>query len=309
LTIASAVLALVAPALLGVLAGAVRLYPEPSAAVDPLNRYALYVAFPALLAQALLGADLVVPSSPGFWLLVPGVLAICAAAARKLVRREAPTLGLILSFGNIAFLGFPIVEQTLGPRAMPIASFAVVIHVLLAITVGPTLLLRWSGQSGGGAQVLSRLRRHPLLWAPIAALAARALPEVAREALAVVLTPLGRSAPPVSLFLLGLYLHAHGERARRLDRADLVHVVGKVVVMPAVTLGLAWVMRQVGAIEPLEAQVLAVLSAMPAAITTFAMAHEHGVGAEQTSRAVVGTSLASTVAIPLTVLAARALLG
>jgi predicted permease len=300
-----AALSLAAPVVLGAVAGATRLFPSPEGTIASLNRYALYIAFPPLVAQGLLASELSFPSSPGFWLLIPTVLAATALSGRLLLPRHAPTLALILAFGNVAYLGLPIVEQVLGPTAMPVASLAVAMHILFATTAGPLLLLRWSHTHGrGAASVLGRVLRQPLLWAPSLALAARSLPSPAREALATVITPIGRSAAPVALFLLGLYLHTHRDRARRLDVGDAVHVAWKVVLMPALTLGLCLALRHAEAIGVVEARVLTVLSAMPAAVTTFVMAHEYGVGAERTSRAVVATSLASLLAIPLTVWAA-----
>lgn len=299
-----AALSLAAPVILGWITGAMRLFPEPASALDPINRYALYVAFPPLVAQGLLASEVAFPSSIGFWLLVPVVLAITAIAARAIVPTHAPTLALILAFGNVAFLGLPVIEQVLGPIAMPIASLAMALHVLLAITVGPLLLLRWSDTRGGAASVLRRVARQPLLWAPIVALAARALPLEAREALVAVITPLGRSAAPVALFLLGLYLHVNRARVQRLDAGDVVHVAWKNALMPAITLGLAIGLRELDAIEVLEARVLVVLASMPAAITTFSMAHDYGVGAERTSRAVVATSIAAIVTVPISVWAA-----
>src|SRR5690606_29600915 len=83
----------------------------------------------------------------------------------------------------------------------------------------------------------------------------------------------------VALFLLGLYLFAHRARLRRVDAGDAAHVAFKGLLMPALTFAAAWALVRLGALEPLEARTLCILSAMPAAITTFSMAHEHGVGA------------------------------
>lgn len=309
MTLLWAALSLAAPVVLGVLSGAARLFGDPRGAIDPLNRYALYVAFPPLVAQGLLASELAMPTTPGFWLLVPVVLALTTLSARALLPKQAPTIALILAFGNVAFLGLPVIEQVLGPAAMPTASLAMALHVLLAITVGPLLLLRWSGAHGGLRSVLGRVARQPLLWAPIIALAARALPTPARDALATVITPLARSAAPVALFLLGLYLYVNRDEARRVDRGDLAHVSWKIVLMPALTFALSRVLLNAGLILALEAQVLTILSAMPAAVTTFSMAHDYGVGADRTSRAVVVTSVASALTLPLTVWAALRWLG
>lgn len=294
-----AALALLVPVLLGGLAGIARLFDVPDRAVDHLNRFALYFAFPALVFAGQLDAHGALPRSPGFWILVPVALAIGALTGRALFASEASTLALIVAFGNVAYLGLPVVERVLGEDAMPVASLAVAIHVTLALSVGPFLLLRWSGEKAGLRESLGRLARQPLLWAPIAGLAARGLPAEGRELLSAVATPIGKSAAPVALFLLGLYLHTHKDRLARLEGADAVHVLFKLVLYPALSFGLARALVHFDWLTLPEAQVLCLLSTMPAAITTFAITQQLGVGAQRTSRAIVATTVASALTIPL----------
>jgi predicted permease len=297
-------IALITPVVLGFLAGSLRLFREPDRAIDPLNAYALYIAFPALVCGGLASATLELPTTPGFWLVVPAVLAITVGAARIVLRSHAATITLMLAFGNVAYLGLPLVERTLGESALPTASLAVAIHVLLAMTIGTFLFYRWSGAAQAPLQ---RVLRQPLLWAPIVGLAARLLPESARPILDALLGPLGRSAGPVALFLLGLYLYAHKDEVRRVDAADLWHALFKLGVLPALTFGLVYALRARGWIEPMEARVLFLLSAMPAAITTFSMARDAGRGEERVSRAIVLTTVVSALTIPLALWLSRAL--
>ncbi|MEQ9075920.1 MAG: AEC family transporter [Sandaracinaceae bacterium] len=299
-----AALALGAPILLGASAGAVRLFPDPNAAVDHLNRYALYFAFPALVFRGLVDADFALPTEPGFWLLIPLVLAVSALTVRALFPEEAPTLALIVAFGNVAYLGLPVVERVLGEDALGLAAVAVAVHVTLALSVGPLLLLRWSGRGDGFAESAKALARQPLLWAPVAGLAVHALPGDARSLLDTMLVdtviePLGRSAAPVALFLLGLYLFTQRARLRRIEGGDVVHLGVKLLFLPALSFGVAFGFHSVGWLTPAQAQVLCLLAAMPAAITTFAISQQLGVGAERTSRAIVATSVLSIVTIPV----------
>ncbi|HJL17535.1 MAG TPA: AEC family transporter [Sandaracinaceae bacterium LLY-WYZ-13_1] len=298
LTLAAA--ALVAPVFLGVGAGLARLFADPDAAVDHLNRYALYFAFPALVFHGLVAADYTLPDEPGFWLLVPAALAVTALAGRLGAPRQAGTLAQMVAFGNVAYLGLPVVERVLGEASLPAASLAVAVHVTLALSVGPVLLLRWSDAGGSVRATVSRAARQPLLWAPIVGLAARLLPRDVRAVLDALADPIGRSAAPVALFLLGLYLHHHRSRMRHLGGADALHVAMKLLVLPAVTFAGAWALHRVGWLHVPEAQILCLLSAMPAAITTFAIAQQLGVGAAQTSRAIVATTLAAAATVPLT---------
>jgi predicted permease len=85
---------------------------------------------------------------------------------------------------------------------------------------------------------------------------------------------------------------------RRLGAADALHVAVKLLGLPAVTFAGAWLFHRVQWLDVREAQVLCLLSTMPAAITTFAIAQQLGVGTARTSRAIVATTLASVAAIP-----------
>jgi malonate transporter and related proteins len=292
-------LALALPLAIGWICGALKLFGDPSAAIDPLNRYALYVAFPALVCAGLMDRALAFPSSIGFWAIVPIAFAAVAILARLLARRQSPTIALVCAFGNVAYLGLPVVERALGEDALPIASLAVAIHVVIALTIGPLLLLRWSGGQTDLRALSIRVLKQPLVWAPIAGLALRLAPAAARDTIAAVLAPIGQSAAPVALVLLGLYLHTHRERMRKIDLGDLAHVLFKLALLPAATIGLALLFHRASMLTTGEAQVLVVLSAMPAAITTFSIAHDVRTGAERTSRAIVLTTLFSAIAIPI----------
>ena len=85
-------------------------------------------------------------------------------------------------------------------------------------------------------------------------------------------------------------------------------MVLKLVLMPALTFGLAVGAATMGWLTLLQAQVLCLLSTMPAAITTFAIAQELSTGREQTARAIVLTTTVGAVTIPFAAWVARSLL-
>jgi len=285
------------PVGLGVLAGATRRFVDPDHAVGVLNRYALLFAFPALVFHSLLSSTEGLPRSPGFWLLVPAVWLSCVGLGRWLRPAVAGPLALGLGFGNVAYLGLPVVGSVLGADALSRASVAVSVHLVLGLSVGPALLLRWgeTDRVASPAQVL----RQPLFWAPFLGFAGRLLPAPALELCAALALPLARSAAPVALFLLGLYLHTHRARLRRLDGADLGIVAAKVVLLPVLTLGAAWALVDAGWLRPADAQIFVLLAAMPAAIATFSLARELGTGQDRMGRAVVASTIASMATIPL----------
>ncbi|MEM1414352.1 MAG: AEC family transporter [Myxococcota bacterium] len=301
--LALAVLGLLVPVLLGAFAGATKRMRDPEGAIDALNVYALRFGFPALITRGLMTTEAGLPSDPGFWLLVPLVYAACLAVVWLTARKVAGTLALILGFGNVAYLGLPLVQAALGDDALALAAVAVPLHLVIGLSIGPALLVRFGG--GEGAMRWRPILTQPLLWAPFVGALLRVLPEDAKVLLEALLAPVAKSAGPVALFLLGLYLHRHRDRARRIDGWDLVHVVMKLALMPALTLGLAWAFVRAGWLEASAAQVLVLLAMMPAAITTFSLAHDLDVGTTRVGRAIVTTSLLSAGVIPLGVWIAR----
>lgn len=294
-------LRLAAPAVLGVVAGWRQLFASPRAAIDALNTYALTIGFPALVASGLVDSELALPSQLAFYGLWPAALLVSLAVVAAIGGAHRGTLGLVAAFGNVAYLGLPLALATLGESMAGAASLAVTVHVTLSVTVGPLVLERWSVTDGDPpslAALLGRVARLPLAWAPLFGLAVRGLPDVAREEIAALLGPLAASAAPVALFLLGLYVWEERRRLARIDGPVLLHVAVVLGVVPAVALALGWGAVAAGWLAPELAELHVLLAAMPAGITTFAIAHRAGVGSERVAGAIVGTTLVAGLAIP-----------
>ncbi len=284
---------------LGALAGRTRLFRDDEPATEALSRYVLYVAFPALVAAQVVDPSFVVPREPAFYLAVPLVFGATLALAALTAREHVGTVALVVGFGNVAFVGLPVVEATLGPSALPLASLAVALHVAVGLTLGPYVLLRAAGRATTRGAIARRLATQPLFWAPLAGVAMRWLPDAAREALVTLATPFGRSASPVALFVLGLYLYGLRDRLRSIDRGDVAHVGLKLLAQPALTFALCLACRQAGWLDVSQARVLTLLAAMPAAVSCFVIAHELETRAERVARTVLTTCLAATITVPL----------
>jgi len=289
-------LELALPAVVGALCGALGLFRDPHAAVSVLNRYALYIGFPALVARGLLLPSTSIPPEPAFWLLWPAVLGLTLLLCRG---GRRPAVGLGVTFGNVAYLGLPYVLAVMGESMAGPAALAVAVHVTGAVTVGPLLLARASGQSRSAADVIRSVARLPLFWAPWVGLSLRQAPLGVREVAGTALAPFAGSAAAVALFLLGLHVFVERGRMRGLGRAVLGLVGARMVLTPLVMFAAAWVCVQAGWLGPRLAGLHVVLAAMPLAITTFSMAHDAGVQSERVAGAVVSSSLLAAVMLPL----------
>ncbi|MBV1857068.1 MAG: hypothetical protein KUG77_01560, partial [Nannocystaceae bacterium] len=228
---------LATPAFVGAACGALRLFPDPRAAVAVLNRYALYIGFPALVARGLLLPSAFIPDQPAFWLLWPVALTLLLFGVP---RARDSAVGLGMTFGNVAYLGLPYVLSVMGEAMAGPAALAVAVHVTGAVTVGPVLLARASGTSGGAFAVARRIARQPLFWAPVIGLWMRAGTVGLRTAAADVLQPFAASAAVVALFLLGLHVFTERARVRSIGAMVFGLVAARMLLAPALVLGLAW---------------------------------------------------------------------
>jgi malonate transporter and related proteins len=303
------VLAAVAPLILAVLAGALfgalRLFPDPNAAIAALNRLCLYLAFPALIFAGVYEAELAVAAAPGFVVasVLPSLvlLGLVALVTRKPSVRERlgpdtrAAFGIGSMLGNIAYLGIPISAALVGPQALGLASVAAALHIVLSIPLGSWVLLRWGRREpdiAPTANPLALIVRQPLVWAPILAVLAQLL--VPARIVAPLLPPakwIGAAASPVALVMIGLYLHTHRRELVRLRWADAALIGAKLVVLPALAFAAVWIGLRLGWLELDAARVVVVQAAMPTAITAFALAEEYGVGRAPLVRAIVAGTL------------------
>jgi predicted permease len=312
----AAALALLLPLAVGWMLGAVRLFPSPDAAVGVLNRFALYVGFPLLIVVGIADRGFSIPSEPGFWLAVPAA-ALLATGALWLLGLAIPALRpargpLVLTtvWGNVAYIGLPVVAAVLGKGLLGVAALAVALHVLVSMLLGPTLLLTWSGSADGGAalrRAIARVARQPLAWSPLVGLLLRLLPADLLEATVTVIGPLAATAGPVALVLIGLFLHTHRARLR-LEPLAGMHVAAKLVGLPLATAAVVVPLTGLELMTPTQAQLLLLLSAMPTAISTFALAVEFDVARERVAVAVVASTALSALWIPAVVWGLAALL-
>lgn len=277
------------------------------AAMRVLNRYALYVAFPALIFAELTNPALTLPSGPNFYVthaaafaLQLAVLAALASVAGRVLGRPGVAPGPVMltgAYGNIAYLGIPFCAAVLGDGAAGIAALSASLHVTLGVGFGPWLLVAKSDNGGGALMVsLRRIARLPLVWAPLVAVTCRWLPEPVIDPLRATVSPVGASAGPVAMFMLGLYLHAEPWRGVWTDGALWGVAAAKLCVYPAVFAVLVVWIFPVGVMEQ---NVMILQAGMPTALTTFALASELGTGQCTAAGAIVLTTLLSLVTLPI----------
>lgn len=296
----AAVLGLLGAILLGAIASGARLLGDRDAAIGALNALGIRVAFPALvvvsIARASSATGLVWSIGPLALVLTLGLVTVLRLASPTL-RRHAGVVALVVSFGNVAYLGVPLATALFGEDRAGDIAVAATAHVAIAVTAGPILLARFGGSRGGASW--KRALVQPLFLSLVVGLALRFVPAVVRDVPLALLGPIGSTAAPIGAFVLGAYLERHRGTLVRLDAGVLLASTARLVVVPSIALGLAWWARSRGTIDGDDVRLVVLLAAMPAAISTFAIAHDEGHGEDDAVAAIVLTTLAALVTVPL----------
>lgn len=298
-------LPLIAPAALGFLCGALRLFADYRAAAAVLNRYALYVAFPVLVLGSLLRGQVTLPKDPPFYLAHVVMFAIvysCFMVASrfsgtvKQVFRPGVFAGF---FGNIGYLGIPLGAQILGNDALPLVALTASIHIFLCMTMGLSSLMIAGGQQMDWRDAVRSVAMQPLVWAPVVGILAKAYGGSWATQVYMPFHAVGMSAAPVGLFIVGMYLHAYRGVVLKLEPSMVMLAVCKLVLMPLLFGPLAWMLFAQGLITGLEARIMVLMAALPTAVSAFSVAHEHSVQEEMVARVIVLTTALSLVTLPL----------
>lgn len=297
-------------------AGALSLFSSTRDAIRVLNRYSLYIAAPLLIFAGMVDPALSLPLRPGFYLahvfaLAFGLVFVLLLMPVRALRPHAGTLALAVAYGNITFLGIPVLHRAFGEEALGLAALSSGIHTILAMSIGPALFLLWnqrdSKQALGGGAVFGRLIRQPLVWAPILGVIARVFGPSVQQVMFDYAMVIGVSAGPAAIFMLGLYFWEQRETLGRIRVPAVAAVTLKLLVLPVVTLGVLLALRPFFEITPLESTIILCQSAMPTAITTYSLAEEFDNDRETVATAAILSAVVSIGTLPLVMSAAETL--
>ena len=214
-------------------------------------------------------------------------LALAYAVGTFVLRLPRPSVGALMNvsaLGNTGYLGLPFAVAVFGFDALPNAvAYDALVSAVALVTVGFSV-----GAAFGTAAERPRdrlrafLTRNPPLWATLAGLLAPSAlapgwAVTASQVLVVLILPLG-------FFAVGVILAAEAEEGALpfpppLDAPVACAVALKLLVLPAVVLGLSRALVEVPDTYPIQA-------AMASAINTIVIAHAYGLDRRLTAAAI-----------------------
>ncbi len=228
-----------------------------------------------------------------------GVLVGLAAAwgwyrLRPTAPRTTGALLLAAAFGNVTYLGLPVLDSAFGPWARSVAiEYDLFACTPLLLTVG-ILIARSHGRAGNGDHPFKELATVPALWAAMAAVGLNALEVPIPAVLGDGMVRLAGGVVPLMLIAIGLALEWPKEWAGRIP-AVLPVLLIRFGLAPLVVWGAAAVAGLEGGL--LGAVVLE--AAMPSMVLGVVICDRYGLDTGLYAMTVTLSTAASAVMLPL----------
>ena len=264
-----------------------------STATDSLNRFAVYLALPALMFGAMSKITPEQTRQVGFALAFACGIAVTFACGFALSRwrgrsvASASIEGLDAGYSNVGFMGIPLCLLVFGPSSLPAAIIATLftacVLFLFAIVVIESDLRKGASTLRTLGKALLSLFYNPLLVAPLAGLCVGLTGVALPAPIERFATILGGAASPCALICIGLFLAQ--EPVVSGDTVSVGALVAmKLVLQPAVTALFAFYVFDVPAVW---AKAAVLLSALPIGSGPFTIAKLYGLQAGVTSGAIL----------------------
>jgi len=254
------------------------------------NQYLFYLALPALTIVKISDTSF---SGLGLDFIALNILPILAAMllvygcwkAGLLDWQSARLMIIVAGLGNTVYIGFPVVSMSLGPENIGYAAIAASLQNVFIFTFGFFFM---GTVCGGACPPISFKRlvlKNAILWSSIAGLfisfAGIKIPGLIYN----LMTDIGRTTLPLSLFTIGLSLYGK-ELGANLGKVVWISVL-KMAIIPAACVALAVILGFKGTIS----KVVFLESAMPVAVLNYVIAKEFEFDADLVSQSIVFSTL------------------
>jgi predicted permease len=271
----------------------------PDTARRTLSAVVYYLLLPALVLGAMWRVPLTIDMAKISAIAVTDVLVGLTLAwawcrVCRLERKSAGALMLAAGFGNVTYLGLPVLEASLGPWTRAVAvQYDLFGCTPLLFTVGILIAQRY-GTGGPGESPLRTLVQSPPLWTAAVALLLNAAAVPLPAWLGDVLERLAAGVAPLMLLVVGLSLVFTGELRTQLPSLLPVTAI-QLVLMPLLIWGQTTVIGISG-----NLQVALVLeAAMPSMVLGIVLSERYGLDTGRYAQAVTVTTLASMATLPV----------
>ncbi len=223
-----------------------------------------------------------------------GFLIIAAIVLTKLLRVPYEDVGLyrfMILFGNVAFVGYPVLSAVLGNDALFFAAILNLPFNILVFTLGITFITHGTDQH---QKLELKVFLNPGLIATVIGLilffASIQLPTFVNELLADV----GDMTTPLSLLVIGASLYGVDIRSIFKKRMIFIFSFIKLIIIPTLLAIILWL----AGVDTMIASVVIILSGMPMAANAVILCQEYDTHVMESSEAVFVSTLLLGVSLP-----------
>jgi predicted permease len=269
--------------------------------IDILNKYALWIGFPALVINSLSRLEII--DGPVTQLVIYNSLFIVCcillaypfSAILKLSNHRRRTLFLIFAFGNVAYLGIPVLQNVYGDDILPVAAILSAIYVFWLLTLGLILVEVHGEGHFHPTKLLIRLLKNPLLISVFIGIVLVVFQIQLPSAVGKTISMFAGSVTAVVLFSLGIFLGYQKMGTLRDWTISLAFVFITMILFPAIY----WIFLRKSDIPSSFMQASILDAAMPLGLTPYALAQQYNLDTPFTARLVVLATLMSIIILPL----------
>ncbi len=269
--------------------------------VEILNKYALYIGFPALVVASLMHLEigeqsytkLIIYNS--IYIIICMFLAFPVARIFRFSSKMRRSLFLILPFGNIAYLGIPVLQNAMGNDILPVAAIISAIYVFWLLTLGIIMIEVFGEEKLQPKKLLLSLAQNPLLISVFVGLAIVLfkikMPTVVEQTIQL----FADSVTAVVLFSLGIFMGMHKIGNIKKWYRVFAFIGFTMLILP-------FVFYEILDLYNFESQLLkatVIDSAMPLGLTPYALSVQYKLNTTLVARIVVLGTFLSMIIIPL----------
>jgi len=267
--------------------------------LEVLNNYALWIGFPALILVALsrLQWDLNLYGSLIGWnsarIISSMLLVFPVSALLHLKNSTRRTLFLAVSYGNVAYLGIPVLKSAFGDQVLPEATMISAVYIFWLFTLGIFLVEYFGDHKVHLRELLIRLITNPLLIAVFIGLFIAVnhiqLPKIILSGLDI----FANSVTAVVLFSLGLFM---GKQPVGKLKEWIPVLAFSLVILFVLPFLFLVVLKPFADLRISKTWILE--AAMPMGLTAYALCLKYKLNTEFASRTVVASTLLALFSLP-----------
>ena len=267
---------------------------------DVLNNYALKIGFPALIFSALVKMDFSFSAqatlilSNSIYLIICMLLAFPVALLFKTSTKTRQSLILLFAFGNITYLGIPVIMNTMGEKAMGPAVLITAINLFWMFSLALVLIEVAGDGKLHFRTILVKLVTNPLLIAVFLGLIGSSLRIPVHSTFMKALELVSQSVTALVLLSLGIFMGSQKIGNLR----EWAPVLGLSMVILIVLPAIFFFFLRFTSMDEISFRSSVLDAAMPSGLTAYALSHQYRLNSKLAGRLVVLSTFLSMFILP-----------